>query len=58
MPFHREQKAERVAGGQGLGLAVCKTLVEAQGGRIWAESREGGGSRFTFTLPGAQETSD
>jgi two-component system sensor histidine kinase KdpD len=55
-PFHREQGADGVAMGLGLGLAVCKTLVEAQGGRIWAESREGGGSIFTFTLPVAQET--
>jgi signal transduction histidine kinase len=49
-PFHREAKAEQVATGTGLGLAVCKTLVELQGGSIWAESREGGGTTFRFTL--------
>jgi two-component system, OmpR family, sensor histidine kinase KdpD len=42
--------AERTTG-SGLGLAVCKGLVEAHGGRIWAENREGGGAIFRFTLP-------
>ncbi len=37
--------------GSGLGLAVCRGLVEAHGGRIWAENREGGGAIFRFTLP-------
>jgi signal transduction histidine kinase len=39
--------------GAGLGLAIARGLVEAQGGRIWAESRPGGGARVSFTLPAA-----
>jgi signal transduction histidine kinase len=39
--------------GGGLGLAIAQGLVEAQGGRIWAESRPGGGARVSFTLPAA-----
>lgn len=38
-------------GGAGLGLAIAQGLVEAQGGRIWAENRPGGGARVSFTLP-------
>ena len=37
--------------GLGLGLAFCRLAIEAHGGRIWAESEEGKGSTFTFTLP-------
>jgi two-component system, OmpR family, sensor histidine kinase SaeS len=38
-------------GGAGLGLAIAQGLVEAHGGRIWAENRPGGGARVAFTLP-------
>jgi signal transduction histidine kinase len=39
------------ADGLGMGLAACRRIIEAHGSRIWAENPEGGGARFSFTLP-------
>ena len=39
--------------GMGLGLSICRTIVESHGGRIWFEERPGGGTAFHFTLPSA-----
>ncbi len=50
--FYRAQVA-RGTSGAGLGLAICRALVEAQGGSIAAGEAPGGGARFTVLLPSA-----
>ncbi|MGH2493695.1 MAG: sensor histidine kinase [Ktedonobacteraceae bacterium] len=51
--FYRVLNTEKAARttGSGLGLAVCRGLIEAHGGRIWVENRQDGGAIFRFTLP-------
>jgi len=56
--FYRVDKSRaRATGGSGLGLTIARRLVEAHGGRITVESKLGKGSRFSFTLPVAEQHS-
>ena len=53
--FNRFYQAQQVVNGKtrgtGLGLDICKRIVEAHGGKIWAESLEGKGSKSSFSIP-------
>ena len=54
--FYRGPSFAGRRGGSGLGLTICRRLVEAQGGRIWAESDRARGTVVRFTVPPATET--
>lgn len=50
-PYFRSSNTPDSAGGLGLGLSVCKRLIEAQGGRVWARRCEPRGMEFGIALP-------
>ncbi len=52
--FEKFVRGRYAGGGVGLGLAICRGIVAAHGGRIWAENRTEGGAVFTFTLPAGE----
>jgi two-component system sensor histidine kinase KdpD len=51
--FEKFVRSRGSAGGVGLGLAICRTIINAHGGNMWAENRLGGGAVFKFTLSAA-----
>jgi two-component system sensor histidine kinase KdpD len=51
--FEKFFRGRNAGGGVGLGLAICRAIITAHGGRIWAENRPGGGAVFRFTLSAA-----
>ena len=53
--YYRSPGTARKAAGSGIGLYICRGLINAMGGRIWAQPRPGGGSEFGFSLPRVED---
>ena len=58
IPAHEEEtifskftRSTNTRMGAGIGLSICRVIIEAHGGRIWAENRPGGGAAFKFVIP-------
>ncbi|HEU5187790.1 MAG TPA: HAMP domain-containing sensor histidine kinase, partial [Candidatus Saccharimonadales bacterium] len=56
--FYRSHHSNKIVGGTGLGLYICKAITEMHGGTIWARSTEGQGTTFGFTLATYQSVAD
>jgi len=56
--YRTDASRARATGGAGLGLAIVRQLVEAHGGRVWAETADEGGARFTVELAAAKPNAD
>jgi signal transduction histidine kinase len=50
-PYQRYNSGRESLSGLGLGLSLCKSLVELHGGKIWMNSKKGSGTTFTFSIP-------
>jgi len=60
-PEHLERVFEAFytakSGGTGMGLSICRSIIDAHGGRLWADANEPRGAVFWFTLPGSEANS-